>query len=224
MNCAFRLNRVSLTKAAAVLGILVATFAAQVARAELMFEHADYHNGGTLRYYSDGNIHSAEFNLDQGIRVDAIGGWFQNYPMDVTAGIQEFDAEFGDRGSVQWHVPMIPNPPPPALTLPGHWVTKDVKWDLKPGHYELYFSNAWMSVSYDDASGVGGFAAYNNSYLDEDGRLTRGGTQGFGVRLYGTPLSAVPEPAAYGAMGSLVLFGAVLLRRAGVSRRLRATS
>lgn len=169
-----------------------------LARAELLFYQTKA-NVGTTRYYSDGNLHLAEFDVYEPLRIEAVSGWFSNFSQDVRIGISEPDSDNGNRGFGYLHVTPLLETPPPSPSRPGRWMTLDGrKWDLQPGHFVLSFENAEMPVTFSSFSefpGVAGFTSFTNIYVREDGSSELGGPQGFGIKMYGQPLSAVPEPA-----------------------------
>jgi hypothetical protein len=204
------------TIAQGLIALVLIAGSVSVARAELLY-YQTKRNAGTTRYQSDGNLHFAEFDVYEPIRIEAISGWFQNYDLDVTVDVSEFDVEFGLRGVGYIRDPKVPNPPPPALSLPGRWATLGgLKWDLQPGHFAVGFGNAGMPMtfsSYSEFPDAAGFTRFVNIYDREDGSREFGGEQGFGVKIYGQPLSAVPEPAVYGGMGGLMLVVVAMIRK-----------
>lgn len=198
--------------------LLLAASVTSLAHAQLLYEHTNA-NLGTTRYYSDGNLHLAEFDVTEPIRIGAISGWFQNYDLDVAIYLFGYDPESGEHYGTfhtgHLNTPRLPNPPPPALTLPGRWATLEgLKWDLQPGHFVVGFENAGMPPSYSTTfTDAKTFTGFTNIMVFEDGSQEMGGIQGFGVRLYGAPLSAVPEPAVYGGMGGAMLVMVAMIRK-----------
>ena len=205
-----------------LLFFILLTAGVSVSRAELLYYQTKA-NVGTTRYTSEGNLHLAGFNVYEPIRIEAVSGWFSNFSQDVQIGISEPEAENSDRGFGSLHVTPLLETPPPSPSRPGRWVTLDgLKWDLQPGHFVLSFENAEMPItfaSFSEYPNADRFTSFTNIYVREDGTSELGGYEGFGIKMYGQPLSAVPEPAVYGGMGGLLLVLAVVRRKRSAATR-----
>jgi hypothetical protein len=209
----------------------------EVVRAELLFEH---HQGGPTEYREAGLNHAGEFQTTEGIRIEAVTGWF-----DGGGGLYGFDFEHGGfdgppgqvgvsisaspLGSAVSHYSpsgpvdlfttftLSPLPPPPAgqLVPPGRWAgVGSLHWDLAPGTYSLNFLGAGMPLAYGYFGPVHAVAGFDGFYYNF--RLSDEPSTDFpfGMRIYGRSLAAVPEPAAYGVVASLLLVLTVIGGRA----------
>lgn len=100
-----------------------------------------------------------------------------------------------------------------------------LKWDLQPGSYYLTFGTGTFPYALPVGERSPGAEpptdsefAYIPFYAEPNFRPEWRKTDGpIGVRIYGVPLSSVPEPATYGALGGAVLLALAAFRR---SRRL----
>jgi len=101
-----------------------------------------------------------------------------------------------------------------------------LKWDLQPGSYYLTFGTATFPYALPVGERSPGAEpptdsefAYIPFYAEPNFRPEWRKTDGpIGVRIYGVPLSAVPEPASYGALGGAMLLCVATFRH---RRRLR---
>ena len=113
-----------------------------------------------------------------------------------------------------------------VLSAPASWQgLSSLKWDLQPGSYYLTFGPAFFPLALPIGQRTPGtkaptdfeFAFAPNLYEEPNLPLEWRQTDSpLGVRIYGVPLSAVPEPGSYGALG-----GVLLIALAGFRRRLR---
>lgn len=174
--------------------------------------------GGPLQYNGGGGFAwSVAFEFPEAVRVQAIQGWMTSYQAGNTAAVGIFSSLPPDPflpGLDLKTFSLIPIdvPPPPQLVPPGRWEgVGSLNWDFEPGVYSIVFEGAFMPYGYGgpETSGPEPFVNYQTFY--DGGWHDNGGP--IGLRIYGTPLSAIPEPATYGLVGSAMLLGVAAFRR-----------
>jgi hypothetical protein len=185
-------------------------------RGELLFER---HQGGPFEYSEVGDIHTAYFDVTEPIRIQGITGWFDGGPVDVTVSVASplYDQVF----SGSFHINVRPVPQPGQYYAPGVWRGMGaLNWDLEPGNYQLNFFDAGMPLSYGYSGPVADVPQFTDfaNYWDVAGQEEYATADPFGVRIYGRPLSAVPEPSLYSTACALFLLAAVACKRSGLRR------
>jgi len=168
-------------------------------RGELLVEQE---RGRLDRYIGVGGPVAGGFTFSQATRIGAINGWMSfDGPITVSLAIDSpnqvmFSKEF--TGSF-------------APGLPAKWQgVGDLKWDLQPGTYFVTFSDGYFPIAYGGPVSTAPQGFESTKYFDDGWR-----DLGFpiGARVYGDALSAVPEPASYGALAGSALLSVALLRR-----------
>jgi PEP-CTERM motif len=179
--------------------------------------------GGPHQYNGGGGFASAvAFELDEAVRIQAIQVWL--------AGGK------GDTGEVGIFYDLPRDPLSPDLSFhsftlkgidfsgpgpsdPGRWEgVGGFHLDLQPGLYEFVVRGPNVPWGYGGPFTPGPYPlgdTYQAYDLDEGWRPNGGP---FGIRIYGTQLSAVPEPGTYGVAGGLMLLGLAAFRRRQRSR------
>jgi hypothetical protein len=179
--------------------------------------------GGPHQYNGGGGFAwSVAFEFPEAVKVQAIQGWMAGNPGDTGAvGI------FSDLPVN----PLLPGldlktfslkgidlPPPGEPEPPARWEgVSGLDWVFQPGIYSIVFKAGFMPYGFGGPSTPGPYPLtrtfqtfYDGGWNDNDGPI--------GLRIYGAPLSAVPEPATYGLLGSAMLLGIAAYgkyRRAG---------
>lgn len=217
----------------------LAAIAASTVRGELLFER---HQGGPEEYRTAGVNHAGIFQVTEAVRVQAVSGWFTAgsgyYGYDFENGSGEFgfvrtsitEGPLGGPGEGEpggepldfssiFRLTALPPAPEGQRTPAGRWaIFGGLHWDLQPGSYSLNFFGADMPLSYGYHGPVHNVPAFDGFFYNFAPNDPLSTDFPFGMRIYGRELSAVPEPAAYGLVASLLLGLTVMGWRA---RRLR---
>jgi hypothetical protein len=180
--------------------------------------------GGPDEYRGYFDIDAAiGFDLDEPTRILKVQMWMAPVEgNDVTAAIE-------------YHLSGFPTPlysdtftGKSTHSAPSSWQgLSSLKWDLQPGSYYLTFGPSFFARALPVGERSPGakaptdiefafapsFSFFEEPNLPLEWKKT---DSPLGVRIYGIPLSAVPEPASYGALG-----GAMLLALAAFRRRRR---
>lgn len=110
-----------------------------------------------------------------------------------------------------------------VMNAPAKWQgLNSLKWDLHPGTYKFFMSAPDVPLGYGYQGPIPTVDSLINviDYQDysQPGNIP---WAPFGLEVYGTPLSAVPEPSFYGLMGSAGLLALAATRR--LRRKARRT-
>jgi hypothetical protein len=194
-------------------------FTGSLSATELLIEE---HQGGPQQYGGTyGWAHAASFELNEAVQIQGIQGWMaasKEFPPIVSISrhlpLDPFASDATDLFSQTLSIKGIAPVPPSHHVPPARWEgVSSLQWNLQPGTYDVIFLGGFFPYSYGydgpPSTALGGPEAYfvygNDGWQDNDGR--------FGVRIYGAPLSAIPEVPTYGLFGSAVLIGLVSYRR-----------
>lgn len=174
------------------------------AYAQLLIER---HQGGPHQYNGDPGPKMAEMTFLEPVRITGITGWINGFgPSSISLLAAAHDDEPAFQlFSKNFTVESVPG-------TPAKWQgISSLKWDVPAGTYDVLFPELTMPYA------LGYFGPVSSapppdvmlSFYDGEWHLTGGE---FGVRVYGMPLSAVPEPATYGLVGVIGL-AALIYRR-----------
>jgi hypothetical protein len=190
-----------------------------VCRADLLYAERQ---GGPDEYAEEGFSHTADFEVTVPTEINAISGWisgggyfgqmFYDDPAMVGVSVESLDPDLGVYFSTTF--PPIPLPSMGDIVAPAEWMgVNGLAWDLQPGAYQLDFiAEMPLAYGYDGPpDNVPGFYNFMDIVTNEPSELP--GEDPFGARIYGEPLSAIPEPSTYGVAGVLVVVAAVMTRR-----------
>ncbi len=172
--------------------------------------------GGPLQYNgfppaagSDSDsLVSVSFEVPEAIRIESIRVWVNGGGF-ASVSVKPFSQE--------WDQPVFASFPIESVTnAPAKWQgVSSLNWDLQPDSYEIFLQAPTIPFGYGFQGAprfpefdIDTFRDYSQFHLQDP----------FGIQVYGSYLSAVPEPATYGLMGGLVLF-AVAAGRNRVRRR-----
>lgn len=176
-------------------------------RGELLIEHE---RGGLDRYTATYGPVAAGFTFSEPTRIEGVTAWMSaGDPVAVSIGLESPDQAIFSKDFAGTFIP----------GLPGKWQgVGGLKWDLPAGDYFVQFSRGFFPIGYGGpvSTAPQGFQSFK-TYSDYGyGNPSTGWSDiGFplGMRVYGSPLSAVPEPTTYGAWAGFVLVGMALVRR-----------
>jgi len=207
-------------RSCAVLVALIAVFSTTVVSeaGELLLYSAP---GGPMEYnYFDGVLtdHGFEtelgvtFEVPEGIRIQKIEAWM-NGGKGSTANFSVGLLHISDEGLATYFSKTFPVDH--VIDAPAKWQGVDsLKWDLPPGEYWFSMSAPDVPIGYGYHGPIPKVASLINVIDYED--YSQPGNipwAPFGLKVYGTPLSAVPEPSFYGLLGSAGLLALAATRR-----------
>lgn len=187
-----------------LLAITLACCAASALHAQLIVEKPQ---GGPNQYNSLLGTVSAAFYVDEPTRIQGIYGWMNGSGFATVGITNEARSLFLGSSFLLDTV----------TDAPAKWQgAGSLTFDLAPGEYRVELAGAEYPFAYGGPPSTAPQEPTDFRVI-VDGQWEESAYP-FGVRLYGVPLSAVPEPAAYGWIGvaSLVVLTA--------SRRLRRSS
>lgn len=161
--------------------------------------------------YWDTDRAVAEIHFDKAVRIVGITGWIDRQNSHI--GWVGISADFLDQGFFATF------PLESVTDAPGKWQgVGSLKWDLQPGAYLVGFGDGYLPFSF-GYNGPHSSAPQPDGWgVIVDGRFQES-PYPFGVRIYGTLLSTVPESSTYGLVGGLALLAAAFVR---LRRRLPA--
>jgi hypothetical protein len=181
--------------------------------------------GNPDRYSSDfGRAQSALFELTEAIQVEAVYAFMNGGGEDSETHIPAMAtfSVIGPTAALQQEggSPFIPLFHAsesfildPAGMASGKWQgLSSLKWNLAAGEYKITIEGGFVPFALGAAPSLIDNQPYDYMYEDFDGTWHQADAP-FGLQIYGSPLSAVPEPATYGLMGSLALMLTVAIRR-----------
>lgn len=181
------------------------------ARAQLLFEHE---RGGLDRYIGIGGPVALSFTLTEATRIQGITGWMASVgDNSISVAGDNPDHDFFTKEFIGSSTP----------ELSRRWQgIGGLKLDLQPGEYHVVFNDGYFPIAYGGpASTAPNSFNWTLHYNDSDDTWEELGFP-IGARIYGAPLSAVPEPASYGAAAGLLLVGLTVLHRRMARRTLRS--
>jgi len=205
------------SRLARIVGVVVAGLVlGSIAQAQLLYEHPQ---GGRFQYNGTGTFFTALIDVVEPIQVNAISGWIQGGTGTAMISIT------GPNTFGQYHagfeLNLTPMPPLGELSYPAMWQgVSNLHWDLVPGTYQVEFEGVDTLLAMPYALGYFGPVAdvarpYHLARYQDDEFIE---AIPFGVRIYGRPLSAIPEPEFYGWCAVLLL-GCLTGFRARVRQR-----
>lgn len=184
------------------------------------------YNGG------DGFAWSVAFEVPEAVRVQAIQGWMRGLQGEIdSVGIFSYLPRNPFSSSLDFasfSLKGVDTLPAAPLSPPGRWEgVSSLNWDLQPGIYSIVFRAGYMPYGYGGPSVPptdSGVTIFSNTYQTffDDGWHDNGGP--IGLRIYGAPLSAVPEPSMYGLFGTAMLIGVAAFQRRRGMGKIRATA
>lgn len=151
------------------------------------------------------------FTLDEPTRIEAIQTWINsNGPVKASLLSESLSYELYSKTFTSTPPP---GTPPGTLSIPAIWQgVGSLHWDLAAGDYYLAFDSGSFPLGYPviHPNPPGVQTPNDFEYYVDD----RWESFGFpvGVRIYGSPLSAIPEPATYGLFGTVFLAGLIAIR------------
>ncbi len=161
----------------------------------LLFAHP---GGGPLEYNGDSSV-SVAFDLPDATRIESISAWINgqgDHAVEIlrTEPINGFGFGFSKSFSCV------------QVDAPVKWQgVGSLNWDLAPGSSTLFLRGGFIPYGYGSTEplltplyDISDFREY-----DDDALGSR--SEPFGIKVSGSPLSAVPEPATCGVMGILLL-------------------
>ena len=167
---------------------------------------------------------SVNFEVPEAIRIQTIKAWINGGP-----GFN------GDETTATFSVSPVPSeeagiqlcqtfPVEQVIGAPAKWQGLDsLKWDLQPGVYQFFMSAPDVPIGYGYQGPIPNLDSLLNTFdyrdYSEPGNIP---WAPFGLEVYGTPLSAVPEPSLYGLMGAAGLLALAATRQ--FQRKLRRVS
>jgi len=208
---------------AGIVGVAVASLVlGSTAQAQLLLY--ENHQGGRYQYNGTGTLFVGLIDVAEPIQVQAITGWIGGGTGTAVAAITLPYIE--DQPSHDYHaefeVKRTPMPPVGELAYPAMWQgVSNLHWNLLPGTYPVGFEGVNTLLSMPYALGYFGPVAdvlhpYHLARY-QDGEFIE--AMPFGIRIYGRPLSAVPEPEFYG-WGAVLVLSCLAAFRARKSLRL----
>jgi len=172
---------------------------AATASAQLLVEHEA---GGLDRYTSVFSPPAAYFGFSEPTRITGFAAWV-NGSVDIGATLSQvyFD-DTGHRHLVDLFATSFTSTL--ATGVPAHWQgTTGLKWDVQPDLYRIAFDEGFYPLAYGGPVSTAPQHPFGFEYF-YDGQWEPFDYP-FGLRIYGQSLSAVPEPATFGAFAALVL-------------------
>jgi hypothetical protein len=170
--------------------------------------------GGPMQYNGHGavltengfvSLVGVTFELPEAVRIESIRVWI-NGASNASVSIEPVPNV--------WEEPFYHTIPVELVSdAPAKWQgIGSLRWYLQPGSYQLFlqapdipygfgYHGPVLTPAYD----IQNFHDY--AYPDEKF------APGFGLQVYGSQLSAIPEPSLFGLMGCLVLVGIAARRR-----------
>ena len=147
--------------------------------------------------YADAHVAEVRFNTD--VRITGINGWISG------GSARESAAAISVWYPMQAPEVNLYKPFTVRGATPAVWQgIGSLKWDVPAGDYFVEFAGVAMPLAYGyygpvhDVPQPEAFFTRNGSHLEESGFP-------FGIRIYGRPLSAVPESSTIGLLGGLML-------------------
>ena len=177
------------------------------ASAELLVRWSE---GGPDRYTGLFGPIAIGFTVEEPTRIESVRTWIsRDGPVTASLLLNDLSAELYSETFVSQS----------PLSAPARWQgVGSLRWDLQPGTYYLSFSEGFFPFGYPviHPNPPGVQTPFDFESLDADGWERTGP---FGVEIYGDPLSATPEPATYGLVGSAALLGLAAFRRRRVAAK-----
>lgn len=168
--------------------------------------------GGPLEYashgpfFEDGGIYErvgASFYIPVAVRVESVRAWINGTP---DAQFSIYPTYVDDPFQFGYEVTF-----PTDLAggnNPAKWQgVGSLNWELQPGYYDLMLQANTIPYAYGyyGSSPTPAYDLYDiRDYAKDDNGNYYGGIP-FGIEVYASPLSAVPEPATYGLIGVSLL-------------------
>lgn len=200
------------------------TSGALVSQASVLYLYS--HPGGPMQYNGHTAIWTDEgfvtklsvsFEVPEAIRIQTVKAW-------INGGGGSMASFSIIPLTTYWEAPLFRSfEAESAGNAPAKWQgISELKWDLQPGSYRLYITAPSVPYAY----------GYHGPIPNLDSLLTgidfrdysepdNPNPIGFGLEVYGTQLSAVPEPSSFGLMGGTLLLALAATRRVQQRRRLR---
>jgi hypothetical protein len=98
------------------------------------------------------------------------------------------------------------------MGVPGTWQgVSGLKWDFGAGEDTFEAEGGSFPISEGYTGPLPDVPQPDSFFTVEDNTETE--ILPFGLRIYGVPLSSVPEPASYGLMGMITIASVAFLRR-----------